>query len=132
MRKEQTMNTLTQNAPADSTPAGHDSELFVRPEVDIHDAPAAYMIHAEMPGVNRDRLEITIDDDRLTITGRKKASAEDAAHLLRERTVASYRRAFQLSPEIDRERIAAKVDQGLVTVTLPKVRRPEPRRIAVA
>lgn len=126
------MNTLTQNTASDAGTAARDSELFVRPEVDIHDSPTAYVIHAEMPGVNRDRLEITIDEDRLTITGRKTAPSEDAAYLLRETAATSYRRAFQLSPEIDRDHITAKVEQGLVTVALPKARRPEPRRIAVA
>lgn len=45
--------------------------------------------------------------------------------------VASYRRVFQLSPEIDRERISARVEQGVVSVSLPKAQKPAPRRIAV-
>jgi HSP20 family protein len=132
MRKEHTMNTSTQDPAAVAAPTGNDPEFFVRPDVDIYDSSLAYVIHAEMPGVDRQRLEVTIDEDRLTITGRKAQALEATPCPPHEMPVASFRRVFQISPEIDRERITAKVEQGVVTVTLAKVRRPEPRRIEVS
>jgi HSP20 family protein len=132
MRKEHTMNTTTQNPGAVAAPTGNDTEFFVRPDVDIYDSPLAYEIHAEMPGVDRQRLEVTIDEDRLTLTGRRTQPPAGTSYLHHEMPTASFRRVFQISQEIDRERITAKVDQGVVTVTLAKVRRPEPRRIEVS
>ncbi len=126
------MNPSTQSpAQAVCPTAETDAELFVRPEVDIHETPSAYLLVAEMPGVNRERLEVSIDDDRLTLTGRKAPADGALQPLLRETAVASYRRVFQLSPEIDRERISARVEQGVVSVSLPKAQKPAPRRIAV-
>lgn len=127
------MNSLTTDGASKCQPLeSSDAELFVRPEVDIQETPTAYLLYAEMPGVGRDRLEVTVADDRLTITGRKQAAPSTVNSLLKETSASSFRRTFQLSPEIDRNGISAKVEQGLVTVTLKKAAKPEPRRIAVA
>ena len=125
------MNALTQKTNGTCAPVENDAELYVRPEVDIHETPEAYVLHAEMPGVNKERLSITVEEDRLTVTGRKAPATAEAAVLLKETAVASYRRTFQLSPEIDRDHITARIEQGLVTLTLAKTRKPAPRRIEV-
>jgi HSP20 family protein len=114
-----------------NTPVETDAETHLRPVVDITETPEAYVLHIEMPGVNKDRLTVTLEEDRLAVAGTKAAANPNATLLLKETATGSYRRIFRLSPEIDRERIAARVEQGLVTLILAKIRKPAPRRVEV-
>lgn len=127
------MNALTQNNAA-GVPVRQENheDTFARPEVDIHETAAGYVLLAEMPGVAREGLDITVEDNQLTLTGRRAVEpATKSEALLRESHGLDYRRVFDLSPEIDRDRITAGVEQGLVTVTLPKAQRAQPRKIEV-
>jgi HSP20 family protein len=103
---------------------------YVAPSVNILETPDAYIVEAEMPGVKKDGLSLTVDDGVLTLTGRRQ-SPVDAAAVYRETPVADYRRAFTLDPAIETERITARIDQGVLTVTLPKAEKAKPRQIAV-
>ena len=105
---------------------------FVAPEVDIFETADGYILEAEMPGVNKDGLEITLEGTEITLTGHRSPEAAREPALLRERHTADFRRVFELDPAIDTARIAAKMDQGILTLTLPKSERVKPRKIAVA
>ncbi len=107
------------------------TEQFVIPDVNIFEAPEAYYLEAEMPGVAKDGLEITVEDREITLVGRRNAEPVAGNALVRERHTAGYRRVFELDPVIDTARIAARIDQGMVTVTLPKVEKVKPRKISV-
>lgn len=107
------------------------SVQYVTPDVNIFEAPDAYYLEAEMPGVGRDGLEITVEDREITLIGRRQADVATGNALVRERRATDYRRVFELDPTIDTARIAAKIDQGMVTVTLPKVEKVKPRKISV-
>jgi HSP20 family protein len=90
------------------------------------------VLEAEMPGVNKDGLEVTLEGNEITIHGRRSPETTAGEPLLRERyPAAEYQRVFEIDPALDTGKISAKVEQGLLTLTLPKSSRQQPRRIAV-
>jgi HSP20 family protein len=105
---------------------------FVTPEVNIFETPEGYLIEAEMPGVNKDGLEITIEGNEITILGRRTEELTTAEVLFRERNGADFRRVFELDPAIDTSKISAKMNQGVLTLSLPKSEELKPRKILVA
>lgn len=107
-------------------------EEFISPEVNIRETKDGYVLEAEMPGVNKDGLEITLENNELTIVGRRASEAVAGEALFRERSSAHFRRVFELDPAVDAGRINAKVNQGVLSLTLPKSEKVKPRKIAVA
>jgi HSP20 family protein len=85
-----------------------------------------------MPGVNKDGLEITLESNEITIIGRRTAAPGNGEVLLRERSAADYRRVFELDPAIDTGKISAKMEQGMLTLALPKSERVKPRKVTVS
>src|SRR5262245_36130718 len=92
-------------------------EEYVAPEVNIFETKDGYVLEAEMPGVNKEGLEITLEGNEITIVGHRDAEQTAGAVLFRERSLADYRRVFELDPAIDTSNISAKVDQGVLTLT---------------
>ncbi len=107
------------------------STRYVIPEVNIFETQDAYVLEAEMPGVGKEGLEVTVEDREITLIGRRLNIPVAGTPLFRERHQADYRRVFELDPVIDTARIAAKIHQGMVTVTLPKVEKIKPRKITI-
>jgi HSP20 family protein len=99
--------------------------------VNIFETNDGYVLEAEMPGVSKEGLEITLEGNEMTIVGRRKDEVVQGEPLFRERALTDYRRVFELDPAIDTGKIAAKMDQGLLTLTLPKSERVKPRKITV-
>ena len=105
---------------------------YVLPGVNIYETKDGYLLEAEMPGVGKDGLEITLDGNELTITGRRNVESVAGEQLFRERSRVDFQRTFELDPAIDTARINAKINQGLLTLTLPKSEQVKPRKIAVS
>lgn len=84
-----------------------------------------------MPGVNKDGLEIMLEGNEITIVGHRPNEVATGEPVFRERALADYRRVFELDPAIDTGKITAKMDQGVLTLTLPKSERVKPRKITV-
>jgi len=112
--------------PAQARPAE-----YIAPEVNITETKDGYVLEAEMPGVTKDGLEITLEGCEMTIVGNREVAAGPGEEVLRESRDASFRRVFQLDPAIDTARIGAHVDQGVLTLTLPKSEKLKPRKISV-
>ncbi len=104
---------------------------FIAPEVNIFESKDEYVLEAEMPGVSKDGLEITLEANVLTLVGRRSDTDPAGGAVYRESRPADYRRVFELDPAIDSEKISARVDQGVLTLTLPKSERVKPRKISV-
>ena len=104
---------------------------YVSPEVNIYETKDGYVLEAEMPGVSKEGLEITLEGSEITIVGHRHNDVVAGTPLFRERTLADYRRVFELDPAIDTAKIAAKMNQGVLTLTLPKSEKVQPRKIAV-
>ena len=84
-----------------------------------------------MPGVSKDGLEVTVENGELTILGRRAAADSKGREVYRESRRLDYRRSFELDPSIDTGKIVAKIDQGVLTLHLPKAESVKPRKIAV-
>jgi len=117
--------------------AKHDGEptragLVYSPAVDILRTDDALTLVADLPGAKKADLEIGIEDGVLTIAA--PVAEVEARHkpLYREYGVGGYLRRFSLSDKIDQARISAEIENGVLTVTLPKAERLKPRRIEVA
>ena len=125
------MNTVTQQEERAARPQPANQERpNVSPKVNIIETKDGYVLEAEMPGVAKDGLEISLEDNELTITGRRQP--EPSANLLyRESSPADYRRVFELDPSIETGKIHAQIEQGILTLVLPKAEKIKPRRIAV-
>lgn len=121
------MNTLTKQEPRAN---GAERVNYVLPAVDIYETEEGYLLEADMPGVTRDGLEIYLDQNELTLVGRK-ASRDRGNARYHESSGGDYRRVFELNPEIDTEKITARVENGVLTLNLAKREQLKPRRIAV-
>lgn len=105
---------------------------YILPPVNIYETTREYILEAEMPGVDKSGLEVTLEGNEITILGRRKAEKTSGEQLLRERNDAEYRRVFEFDPTLDTSKISAKIEQGLLTLMLPKSAQQQPRRIAVS
>ena len=105
---------------------------YVTPEVNIFENKEGYLLEAEMPGVNKEGLEITLEGNEITLIGRRQPETFNADVLYRESRLADYRRVFELDPAIDTAKISAKIDQGVLTLQLPKTEKVKPRKISIS
>jgi HSP20 family protein len=104
---------------------------FVAPDVNIYEKDDGYVLQAEMPGVTKDGLEITLESNTLTFVGRRHDDMVKGDVLYRESRAADYRRVFELDPTVDSDKISAEMRQGVLTLTLPKAERVKPRKIEI-
>lgn len=104
---------------------------YVRPGVNLFETKDGYILQAEIPGVNKAGLDITLEGNELTIVARRGPVENQGELIYRESAQADYRRVFELDPAIDTSRINAQVEQGLLTLHLPKFEQVKPRKIAV-
>jgi HSP20 family protein len=104
---------------------------FVSPEVNICETKDGYVLQAEMPGVNKEGLEIMLEGNEVTIVGHRHVESLSGEPLFRESRDADYRRVFELDPAIDTGKVSARMEQGVLTMTLPKSERVKPRKITV-
>jgi HSP20 family protein len=104
---------------------------FVAPEVNIYETEKSFVLQAELPGVNKSGLEVTLEGSTLTFTGRRSEAPVVGTPLYRETRPLNYRRSFELDPSIDTNKIVAEIQQGVLTLTLPKAERVQPRRIEI-
>jgi HSP20 family protein len=133
-RKENDLKATVTKEPQTTTTALDRAQRleYVAPEVNIIEANDAYVVEAEMPGVNKDGLDITLEGTELAIVGHRSLESLPGEPVFKETTQADYRRVFDLDPAIDTSKISAKMDQGILTLTLPKSEKVKPRKIAVS
>jgi len=84
-----------------------------------------------MPGVSKNGLEVLLEGNELTIVGRREYNVLNAEPIYRESRDRDFRRTFVLDPVIDTGKISAKMENGLLTLTLPKAEAVKPRKIKV-
>ena len=103
------------------------------PSMDISETDKEIRIEAELPGLERKDVEISVEDGILAIRGEKKVEAEqkDKDYHLSERSYGVFFRAIPLPQGIDTSAIQATMSNGVLTVTIPKPARPEPQKIEV-
>jgi HSP20 family protein len=107
-------------------------EQFVMPAASVMEDGESYLLKVEMPGVNKEGLDIAVENNELTIIGRRSLPAIEGTLIHRESRSEDFRRTFELDSSIHTGKITAKIDQGVLTLTLPKAEELKPRKITVA
>ncbi len=103
-----------------------------RPDVDILEREDAYVIYADLPGVDEKSLEVRLDKGVLTLEATPASpSHEDAEGLHVEYRAGGYYRQFRVSEKIDATRVGGKMKDGVLELVLPKTAQHQPRRIQV-
>lgn len=109
------------------------SPADLMPAINLRDTEDAVLVEVELPGVEPKDIEITVENETLTIAGEKKEctehSAEHYTHV--ERRFGSFRRDIALPSSVDTEKIEAKHDKGVLSIRLPKRESAVPKRIEV-
>ena len=102
------------------------------PTADIFETDEALTVIMEMPGVEKNNVSIALENDVLRVDGQINfPKYEGMEPVYTEYNVGNYARGFTLSGNIDRDKITASLDDGVLTLTLPKVKEAVPRRITV-
>lgn len=110
--------------------ATRDDTLYIAPPVDIFETDDALTVVVDLPGVAMESVDIRVEDSILTIKGR--ADYNPKADLLRQEfSLQGYYRQFQLSDEVDQDKISAESKNGVLTITLPKAEKSKPKQIKV-
>jgi HSP20 family protein len=125
------MNTLTKNENRNANETVADPRGYLSPQVNIFETKEGYVLEAEMPGVSKDGLEVTLEGNELTIVGHRQVDVEGAELVYRESRPRDFKRVFELDPAIDAGRVTAKIEQGVLRMDLPKADRVKPRKITV-
>lgn len=103
------------------------------PAVDIKEEPNRFILYADLPGVDKDNIEIAMENNVLTIKGeRQEEHKEEKDNFSRiERIKGSFYRRFTLPDTADSEKISAKTNNGVLEITIPKKEKAHPRRITI-
>jgi HSP20 family protein len=104
------------------------------PRVDLSETEDAYHIHLDLPGVDKDDVDINLQDGTLTIRGeRKEETREEGTNAVRvERSFGQFFRSFTLPQTIKQDAIRATYDNGVLAVEVPKAEETKPRRIEIS
>ena len=106
------------------------NENAFSPKINIYEKENKLIISAEVPGVKKEDLKITLQDNILTIEGVKKnlnlVEDKEIKYFLTERMFGSFKRSFTLNEDVDSEKINAKFDNGILSITLSKVEEKTP------
>ena len=102
------------------------------PTTDIFETEQALTLVVEMPGVDKSKVDVSVEDGVLTLQGHLDLSKyEGMQPIYTEYNIGHYRRSFTLSNKIDQGRITAEMTDGVLTLVLPKAEEAKPRRIAI-
>lgn len=103
------------------------------PAVDIFERPDELVIVADVPGATADGVNIQFERGRLSVEAAVRPRREEGRtnYLAREYCVGCYQRSFEVNEQIDADKITAKIENGVLTITLPKAEAVRPRKITV-
>jgi HSP20 family protein len=107
--------------------------VTLAPRLDVVETDSAFEIEAEMPGLNREEIEISFDDGVLTIRGEKKVERErhDKSLHVSERRYGEFRRTLRLPTSVDPNGIKATMENGVLRIVAPKLAHAEAKKITV-
>lgn len=103
------------------------------PTFDLRETPDAFVLTADMPGVDEKNLDIQLTNNRLTISGKRESEEEvtGETYYRAERSWGSFARTFALPTEIDANKVSADLKNGVLTVQLPRLAAVQPKKISV-
>ena len=103
------------------------------PAVEIKEGEGVITVHAELPGVSKDDIEVSVHEDTLTLRGRKKSESEKAEgkYHYTERRYGEFVRTFSLPETVDATKVEAKFNDGVLEINLPVIEAAKPRRVEI-
>jgi len=103
------------------------------PRVNMYDADSKVVLEAEVPGVSKDNLDITVTKDVLALSGVRRVDVPEGYSVhRRERGALKFARSFTLPDRVDPEKVAAELKDGVLTITLEKAPEAQPKKITVS
>jgi HSP20 family protein len=109
------------------------SERGWMPAVDIRETDDAYVFHAELPGMKKADINITVENNILTLSGERVFAGDSEKNDFRriERAYGSFTRSFTLPNKVKAEKVEAAFNDGVLSITVPKMEEAKPRRVEI-
>ncbi|HEY8025667.1 MAG TPA: Hsp20/alpha crystallin family protein [Burkholderiaceae bacterium] len=110
------------------------SRAHVSPRIDVTESASAYVVEAELPGVTKENVKISVEGKVVTLEAEIKRATErkeGETVVFAERTTEKFSRSFKLAADVDDARSVAKLENGILTLTLPKKEDLRPKQIQV-
>jgi HSP20 family protein len=130
MIKENSMNAVAENQNRRARESELSERPFVVPPANISADNNEYLLELDLPGVNREGLEIMVEGNQLTITGHRQWDVSGELCYC-ESGLADFRRMFELGPDVDTSRVSAEMKNGVLRLHLPKSEKARPKQIQV-
>ena len=114
-------------------PRIHAEQSSVLPKVNVVDKEEAFHLYAESPGMTQNDVSVEFQDGILTLKGNQEQNShsDSSNYRIREFSQQSFARSFRLSDQVDSEMVVARMDQGILKVTLPKKEQAKPKKIHI-
>ena len=105
-----------------------------RPAVDVHESAGAFHFTAELPGLTKEDIEITLEESNLTLTGERKFEEKEEGESYHrvERSYGSFTRTFTLPGEVDTAKVTAEFKNGVLNISVPKTEQAKPHKVEIA
>lgn len=114
-----------------SSPAKRD-DAYMTPPVNVLEDASGITLYADLPGVPKDKLSLSVESDTLTIEGELGLTVPEGMQVTHgEISLPRFRRAFTLSKELDGEKVSAEFKHGVLKLHIPKAAQAQPRKISV-
>ncbi len=119
---------------SDFVPDGEAGARTFLPAVDILETDGAFVVTADLPGLKKDDIDVSIEDNVLTVSGERKFEKNEDEGTFRrvERSYGTFRRSFALPRGVDPSKVEAKFEDGVLTLNLPKSELAKSRKITVS
>lgn len=127
---EKTVPNRTQGQMPASREETRSQERYITPPVDIYETGEGLIVKADLPGVNRENLDVRVENNLLTLRGRPSHVAPGEP-LYREYGLVNFFRQFELNERVDQSKISADLKHGVLTLHLPKAEEAKPRKIDI-
>jgi len=127
---EKTVATNGQNQNAPSREGTRSQERYVTPPVDIYETAGGLVVKADLPGVEKENLDLQVENNLLTIRA-KPTHTSAGVSVYREYELVNFFRQFELNEKVDQSKISAELKHGVLTLQLPKAEEVKPRKIEV-
>ena len=118
----------------DLLPSEEVSNRTWMPPVDIQETADSYRLTAELPGLTKEDINITLENNVLRLTGERKfeKDAKKEGYHRIERTYGAFSRAFTLPSQVNHDKVEAAFENGVLTITVPKAEQAKPRKISIS
>ena len=127
---EKTVATRSQERTVPSREETRSQERYVTPPVDIYETGEGLVVKADLPGVDKENLDVRVENNLLSIRGRATHAAPGDL-IYREYGLINFFRQFELNERVDQSKISADLKNGVLTLNLPKAEEAKPRKIDV-